>query len=107
MKRSMIFFFVLILATACAALAHDGKKHILGTVTKVDPDLIVVATKDHKTIEVKVVPSTVFLMEGKAAKLQDIALGDRVAIHATSKGGGWEADEVQIGTAPVKGKPKR
>jgi type 1 fimbria pilin len=103
MKRIVISLLALMLATAAVATAHDGKKHLLGTVTKIQSNQISIETKDSATIEVSITPSTVFTKDGKPAKLKDIGLGDRVVIHATAKGTGYEASEVQIAKPP---KPK-
>ena len=106
MKRTTLLLIAIFLACASLALAHDTKKHILGTVLKISPDSIVVEAKNGKTFEVLIVPSTVFLKDNKPAKLQDLALGDRVVIHATPKGLALEADEVRFAPAPPKTKPK-
>ena len=104
MKRIVISLLALMLATAAVATAHDGKKHLLGTVIKIGSNQISIETKDSVTVEVSITPSTVFTKDGKPAKLKDIGLGDRVVIHATAKGTSYEANEVQI-AKPVKPKP--
>jgi type 1 fimbria pilin len=104
MKRIVISMLALMLTTTAVATAHDGKKHLLGTVIKIESNQISIETKDSLSLEVSITPSTVFTKDGKPAKLKDIALGDRVVIHATAKGTGYEANEVQI-AKPVKPKP--
>ncbi len=106
MKRTTLLLIAVFLACASFALAHDTKKHILGTVAKISADSIVVELKNGKTIEVTIGPATVFLKDGQPAKLQDLTLGDRVVIHATPKGLALEADEVRFAPAPPKTKPK-
>ena len=106
MKRTTLLLIAFFLACASLALAHDTKKHILGTVVKVSADSIVVEAKNGKTIEVAIGSATVFLKDGQPAKLQDLMLGDRVVIHATPKGLALEADEVLFAPAPPKAKPK-
>ncbi len=101
-----IALLVLALGFAAAAFAHGDKKHILGTVTKVDSTRIVVETRDHKTVEVAIVPGTTFRKDGKEAKLADISLGDRVSIHARPKAATLEAAEIQIGAPAPLRKPK-
>ncbi len=105
MKRILIVVITLLLGAAGSLLAHGSKKHVLGTVAKIDPDLIVVEIKNGKTVEIRIAPTTVFLKDGQAAKLKDLALGDRVAIHATPQGAILEADEVRIGIATTKAEP--
>jgi hypothetical protein len=64
----------------------------------------VVKTAAGKSVEVKLVASTMYVShagnEDKAAKLSDLAVGDRVVIHATPKGEALEANEVKF-SAPV------
>jgi hypothetical protein len=105
-----------------AALAHGNKVHVKGTVEKIGAESVVVKTPDGKSVEVKLVASTVYVAhvmeksgkpsdgnEDKPAKLSDIAVGNVVVIHATPKDNGLEADEVRFSapaaTAPAKPKP--
>jgi hypothetical protein len=106
MKRTNLLLLILFLACASLALAHDTKKHILGTVLKMSADSLVIAGKNGKTFEVTIGPATVFLKDGQPAKLQDLTLGDRVAVHATPKGLALVAEEVRFATVPPKTKPK-
>jgi len=108
-----------------AALAHGNKVHIKGKIGKIDADSLQVKTADGKTVEVKLVASTVYVLhtpprpgdppdanENKPAKLADLAVGDAVVIHATPKGETLEADEVKFSSpgankmASVAAKPK-
>jgi hypothetical protein len=100
-----------------AALAHGNKVHVKGTVEKIGGESVVVKTQDGKSVEVKLVASTVYVAhvidkgakpsdanEDKPAKLSDIAVGNMVVIHATPKDSGLEADEVRF-SAPGAVKP--
>ena len=86
----------LIFLSVSAAFAHGDKRHVLGTVAKIKPDSVIVRTTVGKSVEVKIQQTTVFLKNGEPAKLEDLAVGDRVAIHATPKGATLEADEVKF-----------
>lgn len=114
-----IKWFTLALAlafTAGAAFAHGNKVHVRGKVQKVGPDFLQVKTVDGKSVEVKLVASTVYVLhmavksgepsdtnDDRPAKLADVAVGDAVVIHATPKGGTLEADEVKF-SAPEPNK---
>ena len=97
---------------ASVALAHGDKRHVVGTLEKINADSVVVKTATGKAVEVKLVASTMYVShagnEDKPAKLSDLAVGDRVVIHATPKGETLEANEVKFsaaaGTAAVKPK---
>jgi hypothetical protein len=97
------------------AWAHGDKKHVIGTLEKINPDSVVVKTAAGKSVEVKLVASTMYVShagnEDKPAKVTDLAVGDRVVIHATPKGETLEANEVKFSapTTPSAAsvKPKR
>ncbi|HEY6946542.1 MAG TPA: hypothetical protein VI431_15490 [Candidatus Acidoferrum sp.] len=98
------------------ALAHGSKVHVKGRVEKIGADSLQVRTPEGKTVEVKLVPSTVYVLhvpakpgeapgmdENRPAKLADLAVGDAVVIHASPKDGSLEADEVKF-SAPGSSK---
>src|ERR1700680_3531136 len=87
--------------------AHGTKVHVFGTVEKMDANSVLVKTKDGKSVEVRLATSTVYFVRSdkvdKPAKLSDLAVGDLVVIHATSKDNTLEADEVKF-TVPSTSK---
>jgi len=97
---------------ASVALAHGDKRHVVGTLEKINADSVVVKTATGKAVEVKLVASTMYVShagkEDKPAKLSDLAVGDRVVIHATPKGETLEANEVKFSAAAAHAavKPK-
>lgn len=96
MKVRTIWVAAMILLVACVAAAHGNKKHVMGTVDKINPDSVVVKTANGP-VEVKLAASTVFVKrDGSAAKPADLAVGDRVVIHATPNGDSLSADEVRF-----------
>jgi hypothetical protein len=109
----MRFQFVPLLAFialfAVAAMAHGDKKHVIGTLEKINADSVVVKTADGKSVEVKLVATTMYVSrDGKASKLADLAVGERVVIHATPQGETLSADEVKFsppGSASSAGAP--
>jgi hypothetical protein len=94
------FALLAITLLASIAFAHGDKKHVIGTVEKINPDSVVVKTAAGASVEVKLVATTMYVShtgnEDKAAKLSDLAVGDRVVIHATPKGETLEANEVKF-----------
>jgi hypothetical protein len=109
--------FVLLLAFAAlltnAVIAHGDKKHVMGTLEKINADSVVVKTADGKSVEVKLASATVYVSrDGKTSKLSDLAVGQRVVIHATPEGDTLSADEIKFspsgsaaGAATAKPKP--
>jgi|ERR1700674_926546 len=103
MKIRFVSILALIVLTAAAAFAHGDKKHVVGTLEKINTDSVVVKTRDGKSVEVKLVAATAYVSlidkTNKPAKISDLALGDRVVIHATPKGETLEADEIKFSPA--------
>jgi hypothetical protein len=104
MKIRLISIVLLLMLVAGGVFSHGNKVHVFGTVEKLNSDSIVVKTKEGKSVEVKLAPSTAYVErsnnQDKPAKLSDLAAGDLVVIHATSKGDSLEADQVRF-SVPV------
>jgi hypothetical protein len=97
MKLRLLSFVAVVTLLASMAIAHGDKKHVIGTLEKINADSVVVKTADGKSVEVKVVATTTIVSrDGKAAKLSDLAVGERVVIHATPEGDTLSADEVRF-----------
>jgi len=109
MKRGIITVFLVCGLMASVAFGHGDKKHVMGTLEKINADSVVVKQADGKSVEVKLVSGTMYVSrDGKAAKLSDLAVGDRVVIHATPTGDTLSADEVKFSVpgAPASSSPK-
>lgn len=116
MKLRTALMALLLAVVAGIAVAHGDKPHVIGTLQKISSDSIVVKTKDGKSVEVKLVASTRYILhpignsasptdasQDKPAKHSDLAVGDAVVIHTTPKDNTLEADEVRF-SVPVAGK---
>ena len=87
-------------ALAVPAFAHGDKKHIIGTIEKVSPEAVMVKTKDGKSVEVKLAPTTTYVTSAdQPAKFSDLAVGQRVVIHADPKGTDLIAATVKFSNA--------
>jgi hypothetical protein len=113
MARKLFALLAISALVAGAAIAHGDKKHVIGTLEKINADSVVVKTADGKSIEVKLIASTAYVAHAASgdtpAKVSDLSVGKRVVIHATPKGETLEANEVKFSTASasaaVKSKP--
>jgi hypothetical protein len=83
-----------------SAFAHGNKQHVIGTIVKISTDSVLVKTEDGKSVEVKLTATTAyFTKDGKPARFADVAVRQRVVIHATPKGTVLVADEVKFAAA--------
>jgi hypothetical protein len=103
-------FFTLLLSFLVVVItlsAHGDKKHVIGTIEKLNSGSVTVKTRDGKSVQVKLVASTVYVARvataDKPAALADLAVGENVVIHATPKGEDLEADEVRFSAAGATG----
>ena len=103
-KHKLLSFVAIAALLASVALSHGDKKHIVGTLEKINADSVVVKTAAGQSVEVKLLASTTYVShvgsEDKPAKVSDLAVGDRVVIHATPKGEALEANEVKFSAHP-------
>jgi hypothetical protein len=98
---------LLALVMVSPAFAHGDKKHVVGTIDKVSVDAVMVKTKEGKTVEVKLAPTTTYVTsDDKPAKFADLAVGQRVVIHADSKGTDLIAATVKFAAAGSVASPK-
>ena len=102
--RSIILLLAVVMALP--VFAHGDKKHVIGTIEKVSPDSVIVKTADGKPVEVKLAATTVYVTkDGKPARFTDVAVGQRVVIHATPKVTELIADEVKFAAAVATATP--
>jgi hypothetical protein len=113
MKLQIVSLLAFVALMASSAFAHGDKKHVMGTLEKINADSVVVKQADGKSVEVRLVSETMYVTrDGKAAKVSDLVVGDRVVIHATPNADRTlSADEIKFSAAgaanaPSTSKPK-
>jgi hypothetical protein len=110
MKRRFFALLAALTFVAVLASAHGDKKHVIGTIQKLDAASVTIKTRDGKSVEVKLVSSTAYIKRVNTvdtpAALSDLAVGQNVVVHATPKGDNLEADEVRFSTAAATPTPK-
>lgn len=96
------------MALPAMLLAHGGFEHVTGFVKAVDATSVTVETIKHEMVTVLLTPQTDILKSGVKAKMADLKVGDRVAIHAMkNKDGKLEAHEVAFGPAKAPADPSK
>ena len=107
MERRVFAVLLTFLFVAITLSAHGDKKHVIGTIEKLNSGSVTVKTRDGKSVQVKLVPSTVYVARvataDKPAVFADLAVGENVVIHATPKGDDLEANEVRFSTSGASG----
>jgi hypothetical protein len=107
MTRRFITLLLAFLFVAITLSAHGDKKHVIGTIEKLNSGSVTVKTRDGKSVQVKLVASTTYVARvataDKPAAFSDLAVGENVVIHATPKGDDLEADEVRFSTPAGSG----
>jgi hypothetical protein len=107
MKRRFFTTLLAFVLVAVTLSAHGDKKHVIGTIEKLNSGSVTVKTRDGKSVQVKLVPSTAYVARvataDKPAAFSDLAVGENVVIHATPKGDDLEADEVRFSAAGTSG----
>ena len=94
-------------ALAAPAFAHGDKKHVIGTIEKLSAEAVVVKTKEGKSVEVKLAPTTTYVTSADTpAKFGDLAVGQRVVIHADTKGTDLIAATVKFAAPNAASAPK-
>jgi hypothetical protein len=88
------------------ALAHEGHAHtVMGTVSSIDGQNLMVKTADGKTVMVMMDAKTK-VTQGKAKlELSAIKIGDRVVAAGTEDKAMIMAATIKVGAAPVAAKP--
>lgn len=99
MKFRPCVLFAILFATTFA-LAHGDYQHVMGTVTKISENSIMVQTTTNDVVEVATSPDTRFSKGDTAVEGRELKVGDRVVIHAKKTNDGkLVAHTVQIGVA--------
>jgi len=107
--RILVLALALVLATPAIGLAHKGHDHkLMGTVTMVAPDHVMMKTIDGKQITVTVNAKTKVLKGKTAVKLTDVTEGTRVVMVVASDKAPFTASVITVGaTADVPSKARK
>ena len=98
----VLFGFLAALVLLAPAYAHEGMEHVPGMAKAVDDKTITVETAGKKEVVVAFDDKTTFEKGGKPATAKDLAVGEKVVVHA-KKGpdGALKAAIVKFGKQPT------
>lgn len=102
-RRTFVLAVTLAAAAFTPALAHEGHDHkLLGTVTEVTAERIVVrATKDGAISTVAMGATTKITRGKKTLGVADLKVGDRVVVNIGNGKAPLSAKAIQVGAAPT------
>ncbi len=98
---------ILILSTlvACcvtpATFAHEGKAHVMGTVTTLDAPRVVVTDAAGKPVAITITPATTYLQGDAPATASALAVGARVVVDVAGGPGTLTATQIRMAPASV------
>lgn len=102
-RRAFVSALALAAVPAARAFAHEGHDHkLLGTITEVAADRLVVrATKDNAISTIAIVATTKITRGKTKLSAADLKVGDRVVVNIGSGKAPLTAKAVQVGAAPT------
>ena len=107
MNRNIVgMALALVFAFVATALAHEHK--VMGTVTMVGPDHVMMKTTDGHDVTVNVTKDTKITKGKTPVKLDTIKQGTRLVVTTASDEAPYAAMSIQVGaTAPAKTTEKK
>jgi hypothetical protein len=103
-NRFLIFIICVTFGWTVSAWAHGDGAHIMGTVTHIASDHIVVKTQKGETTTLALKPDTVFQQKGIQTDSVRPQIGDRLVAEVTKKDvpqdRDWVATEINFAAVP-------
>lgn len=87
---------MLSLVCATTVLAHGGNTDIMGTVTSVSAEQVIVKDREGKSVTVRVTKDTKYRKGDAPGAAADLKVGDRVVIEAVGKADAYSAEEIRF-----------
>lgn len=95
----------LALALLCSAPAfahgdeqHGDDQHVMGTVSAVATEHLVLTDREGKTVSIKLTKETKYFAGDVAAPASDVKVGNRVVVDVAGKEDGFTATQVRLGS---------
>ncbi len=94
--RTAVGTLMLTLLCAASALAHGDNTDIMGTVTTVNAEQVIVKDREGKSVTVRLTKDTTYRKGDAPAAAADLKVGDRVVVEAAGKAGAYSAEEIRF-----------
>ena len=105
LHRLILVALAATLALPTATFAHEGHK-MMGTVTMVAADHVMMKTKDGKEITISVNAKTKVLRGKTPVKIMDVKEGTRIVATVASHAAPFTASQIDVGNA-TEAAPKK
>jgi hypothetical protein len=102
-KAVRLIHVIVICLFTTVAVAHDGNKHVKGTVTALTDSLITIKTLKGETVTVNFDQETKFFKSRTKAQAGELQVGDRVVVDVHETDGKMHAMQVRFGTPKKAG----
>ena len=104
MKHVIFTILALSLLVPAVPMAHPGHDHkLMGTISSIDKNKVVMKTTEGKDATFEIVPTTVFKNGSKRGAQADLKAGMRVVVSG-GESEPMQAKEVQYSAAPTTAK---
>ena len=105
MKPFLFAVLALSLLVPVVSMAHPGHDHkLMGTVSSIDKNKVVMKTTEGKDMTFEIVPTTAFKMGSKKGMQADLKAGMRVVVNVGDGVEPLKAKEVQYSTSTTTAK---
>lgn len=98
-KRSGALTIFMVVVFHALVFAHGDETHVMGTVSALDAQRVVIETKEGKTTSILLNKETKYRKGQTAATGADLKVGNRVVVHTTGKGNTLTASEIRFSSA--------
>ena len=96
--RMSFWLAIVLLAAATQLLAHGGFEHVVGTVVKVENNVVTVKTAKGD-VDVKLTPKTEITKNSQKAELADLKPGTRVVVDVPEGSKDRVAHSIKVGVS--------
>lgn len=92
----------LVVFAAAGGLAHEGKTHIMGTITTVDAERLVIKNGEGKIVSIRLTKDTTVHKGDVLTAVGNLKVGDRVVVDVVGQDSDLAATEIRTGTGPAE-----
>ena len=96
MKQLVFAVLALSLLVPAVSMAHPGHDHkLMGTISSIDKNTVVMKTTDGKDVTFEILPTTTFKAGAKRGDQADLKPGMRIVVSATESDKTMKAKDIQ------------